>query len=455
MFLQSISKSSLSPGRWIFTTTFFPPISARCTCPREAAAMGSGSKESKVSSMVAPRLSSTVRRAVSQSKGGTLSCSFSSSFTNSGASTSTRVENCCPILMKVGPRRTSCSRSQTASSVLRALTAAGVIPSFPKVNFFPRRKYRNANLMANVHIWSVRWITPYDLNWFQRPPGFSYGDLAAAGAAFSSSAFATFASSALAGPAGAPFGLSALGGALSLAAAGTVAAASSSCPASWGAIRSSPVRSAAGSSDAPLLCRCFFAAAASCRRISSSSSLSAAASLPLPAKYSVASTGPLPLVATAPLLPLLPLVPLVPLVVAATAAAAAGAPLRCVAPSPGGLPLGLASTHPSSVRISVEVEGLEGCRGTARRQRGARHPPKPGCGGAARRLAAGRTRGGAAEARGLMATLTRGLLMAGCQGSTIWRDVVECPWGTRSGKFASRDCTFSHLEVPVCLRHRK
>lgn len=41
--------------------------------------------------------------AAALSNAGTLSCSFSSSCTNSGASTSTRVLNCCPTLMKVGP----------------------------------------------------------------------------------------------------------------------------------------------------------------------------------------------------------------------------------------------------------------------------------------------------------------------------------------------------------------
>ena len=55
-------------------------------------------------------------------------CSFSSSLTNSGARTSTRVENCCPILMKVGPSLTSPSRNQVASLALRCAIRSCVMP---------------------------------------------------------------------------------------------------------------------------------------------------------------------------------------------------------------------------------------------------------------------------------------------------------------------------------------
>ena len=66
---------------------------------------------------------------------GPLTCSFSSSLMNSGLSTSTRVENCWPILMKVGPSLTRPSRSQAASAARCPLTAPSLIPSLPYHHF--------------------------------------------------------------------------------------------------------------------------------------------------------------------------------------------------------------------------------------------------------------------------------------------------------------------------------
>jgi hypothetical protein len=60
-------------------------------------------------------------------------CSFSSSLMNSGLSTSTRVLNCWPILMKVGPRRTRPSRNQVANSAFRSTTLPGVMPCAPEM----------------------------------------------------------------------------------------------------------------------------------------------------------------------------------------------------------------------------------------------------------------------------------------------------------------------------------
>lgn len=61
-----------------------------------------------------------------QSDGATWS--FSSSLTNSGLNTSTRVLNCWPILMKVGPSLTRPSRTQIANLALRSAVLSGVIP---------------------------------------------------------------------------------------------------------------------------------------------------------------------------------------------------------------------------------------------------------------------------------------------------------------------------------------
>ena len=66
---------------------------------------------------------------------------------NSGLSTSTRVENCCPILMNVGPSRMSPSFSHFASSVRFAETFSLDIPPgiFLYVPFLPSFQYLIAN----------------------------------------------------------------------------------------------------------------------------------------------------------------------------------------------------------------------------------------------------------------------------------------------------------------------
>mmetsp|Transcript_865 Transcript_865/g.1281 ORF Transcript_865/g.1281 Transcript_865/m.1281 type:complete len:262 (+) Transcript_865:1669-2454(+) len=175
MFFKSMSKSALRPGRCTFTTTFSPLSDAKCTCPRLAAAMGTDSKESKTSSTGFPRENCTMSRAVALSKAGTLSCSCSSSLMNSGDSTSTRVENCWPTLMKVGPKRTSPSLSQIATSVLRAETASLVMPSLPYVNFLLIMAYLKANWNAKLQTWKVRWKVDNSLKLLHLPSALLYG----------------------------------------------------------------------------------------------------------------------------------------------------------------------------------------------------------------------------------------------------------------------------------------
>jgi hypothetical protein len=81
------------------------------TCPRDAAATGSGEISWKRDSKGAPSWASMARRAWRVGKGGIWSCSLASSAQISGGSTSGRVERVCPSLMKAGPRRMRASRS--------------------------------------------------------------------------------------------------------------------------------------------------------------------------------------------------------------------------------------------------------------------------------------------------------------------------------------------------------
>ena len=67
---------SAIPGYCTFTATARPScVIARCTCPIDAAAMGSGSQRAKACSGGRPSSASTTCAASSALIGGTLSCS--------------------------------------------------------------------------------------------------------------------------------------------------------------------------------------------------------------------------------------------------------------------------------------------------------------------------------------------------------------------------------------------
>ena len=102
------------PGRSTFTATSRPSISvAKWTCAIEALATGSASKVAKSSSMRRPKARSISSRDSSAGNGGTLSCSLDSSSIMSGGTRSRRVDSSWPNLTKIGPSRSSASRSRT------------------------------------------------------------------------------------------------------------------------------------------------------------------------------------------------------------------------------------------------------------------------------------------------------------------------------------------------------
>ena len=70
-FFKSTSKSSLRPGRCTLTTTRSPFSLARCTWPREAAAIGLKSNSSKISSTGLRNERSIVARTAPPPNGGT------------------------------------------------------------------------------------------------------------------------------------------------------------------------------------------------------------------------------------------------------------------------------------------------------------------------------------------------------------------------------------------------
>lgn len=72
---KSISNSSLRPGRCTLTTTWAPLCStARCTWPRDAAAMGLRSNRANIWSTGRPRSASITATALSAENAGTRSC---------------------------------------------------------------------------------------------------------------------------------------------------------------------------------------------------------------------------------------------------------------------------------------------------------------------------------------------------------------------------------------------
>mmetsp|Transcript_27846 Transcript_27846/g.69921 ORF Transcript_27846/g.69921 Transcript_27846/m.69921 type:complete len:279 (+) Transcript_27846:1553-2389(+) len=163
-FLRSMSKISLRPGRCTLTITCSPVVFnlARCTCPKEAAASATSAKSSYTCSTGRPSSCSRILRAIAVGNGGTRSCSFSSSVMKGLDSTSTRVENCWPILMNVGPRRSNPRRNQVASTSVRASFLASVNPPL-YVNLRSRVRRRNTKLKTKDQISSVRTKVPTDL----------------------------------------------------------------------------------------------------------------------------------------------------------------------------------------------------------------------------------------------------------------------------------------------------
>ena len=125
-FLRSVSKSSLSPARCTLTATGDPLYTARCTCPSDAAAIGSVSNESKTSSTGLPSSCAMIALAFSPPKPGTLSCRSLSTSVYSFSSRSSRVETTCPSLTNVGPSWKSPSRINSAASVFCALISSSV-----------------------------------------------------------------------------------------------------------------------------------------------------------------------------------------------------------------------------------------------------------------------------------------------------------------------------------------
>src|SRR6185503_9530756 len=100
-------------GRSTLTATSRPSFSTpRWTWAIDALATGSRSREAKISSMGLPRPRSISANATSEGNGGTRSCSFASSSAMSSGSRSRRVESTWPNLTKIGPRRSSASRSR-------------------------------------------------------------------------------------------------------------------------------------------------------------------------------------------------------------------------------------------------------------------------------------------------------------------------------------------------------
>mmetsp|Transcript_2744 Transcript_2744/g.11287 ORF Transcript_2744/g.11287 Transcript_2744/m.11287 type:complete len:307 (+) Transcript_2744:2173-3093(+) len=116
-FLRSTSKSSLRFARCTLTATSRPSFRvARCTCPSDAAASGSSEKEEKISSIGLPSSLATISLARDPENPGTSSWRDLRALTNSGLSTSVRVEMTCPSLTNVGPRRRRPSRTNSAAA---------------------------------------------------------------------------------------------------------------------------------------------------------------------------------------------------------------------------------------------------------------------------------------------------------------------------------------------------
>ena len=116
----SSSIAASIPGRRTLTATSRPSRStAKCTCAIEALATGTGSKLANTASIGSPNARSTIARATGAGNGGTRSCSLASSSAMSGGSRSRRVDSTWPNLTKIGPSRSSPSRSRTPRGASR------------------------------------------------------------------------------------------------------------------------------------------------------------------------------------------------------------------------------------------------------------------------------------------------------------------------------------------------
>ena len=114
--------SSRAVGRCTFITTRSPSSSrARCTWPMVPAASGSGSMLSKTSSHGTCSSCSITATTSAWVSGGTLSCRWASSSTNSCGSRPGRVDRIWPSLEKVGPSCSSASRSRLARSAVESV----------------------------------------------------------------------------------------------------------------------------------------------------------------------------------------------------------------------------------------------------------------------------------------------------------------------------------------------
>ena len=211
-----MSKISFKPGRCTLTITCSPVIFsfARCTCPSDAAASALSENSSYTSPSGRPSSSSTICLARLVGNGGTRSCSFSSSVMNGLLRTSTRVENCWPILMNVGPSLSRPSLSQLASRSVRSSFFASVNPPlYVNLSSSPTRRITNANTNDQISI--VRTNVPTDL----RRSKFRGGSETLA-SSFSSFVVSFFASAAFGSLAGAATTAAAAGAAAAGAAAG-------------------------------------------------------------------------------------------------------------------------------------------------------------------------------------------------------------------------------------------
>ena len=77
MVLRSARSASSAPGYWILTATSRPSAhTALCTCPIEAEAIGSSSKEANRSRHLVPNWPSSTRCTLAADSGGASFCSL-------------------------------------------------------------------------------------------------------------------------------------------------------------------------------------------------------------------------------------------------------------------------------------------------------------------------------------------------------------------------------------------
>ena len=113
---KSIDTVSNTAGRWTFTATVAPLLlrTPLYTCPKLAAATGSGPSSEYTSCHLHPNSFSSVWKASSLSNEGTLSHNFCNSTIACGPSKSGRIASAWPSLMYAGPNDVTISRSWIA-----------------------------------------------------------------------------------------------------------------------------------------------------------------------------------------------------------------------------------------------------------------------------------------------------------------------------------------------------